>query len=227
MPRMKSRSVFPPHEFQLLLPELGMREALHGSFNEMVAAFMAIIAKNTVQAQRYNWPTTKEGVENFVDSYNAHRCIAAGWLTFVELDSDPSVIPEGGVRRSVFAENAAGIKRVGDGLKLITDWLGSGRKPVAPALAEQRAAICVTCPKNGGGDWKAYFTKPAADQVRYLLGVKHDMDLHTSLDDKLQICVSCDCPLGLKVWAPIDHVRNYTSDDTKARLDARCWVLRE
>ena len=48
---------------------------------------------------------------------------------------------------------ATDIKRAAQGTAVVLDWLGSGGNPVSQELAEQRAAICVACPKNQPGAW--------------------------------------------------------------------------
>lgn len=110
---------------------------------------------------------------------------------------------------------------------MLVDWLGDDQAPVAVEIAERRAAVCADCPKNDGGDWKAYFTVPIAEKIRQQMALRHDLELRTSLDNRLTVCSGCDCPLALKVWAPLDHVLAHTSEETKGRLDERCWVLRE
>ena len=106
------------------------------------------------------------------------------------------------------------------------DWLGSGGKAVDPALAEKRAGICADCPQNGADDWKTYFTQPIADKIRTQLEIKADLQLRTTYDDRLRVCSACDCPLKLKVHTPMEHILAHTSEDTKTRLDPRCWILK-
>ena len=93
-------------------------------------------------------------------------------------------------------------------------------------MADSRAAICATCPRNDGGDFTAYFTKPIADRIRTQLEIRGDLQLRTSHDEKLTVCSACDCPLKLKVWVPIEHIMLHTADDVRAKLDPRCWILK-
>jgi len=178
---------------------------------------------NPAIAVRNGWTDDQREVERYVDESNAQRCLANGWLNFVEISDVPILPPhlEPGQKKT------SGIRSVAEGLKVITEWLGSGKKPVSRDLAEKRAAICATCPSNNGGDWKAYFTQPVANQIRFLLGVKHDLALSTAVDDRLTVCSACDCTLALKIWAPLDIIVAHTSENVWNKFDSRCWLLAE
>lgn len=109
---------------------------------------------------------------------------------------------------------------------MLLDWLGSGGKPAEQSLADSRAAICSTCPRNDGGDFTAFFTKPIADKIRTQLEIRGDLQLRTPHDETLTVCSACDCPLKLKVWVPMEHILAHTSEDTKTKLDPRCWITK-
>ena len=222
MARLKNRDHFIPGEFQILLPEAGMREPVSGSFREVVDFFAKLVLKNPGLAQKNNWPTDRASQENFVDEREAARMIAHGWFDFVEIEAAPfSVNPQ--KKTSLWRSVAGKVS----GSTALTDWLGQGGKPVEKELAEKRASICATCPKNDGGDWKSYFSTPVANQIRGLLGVKHDMELSTSYDAQLTVCSACDCNLQLKVWSPADIIAPHTSEAVWNKLDKRCWLFSE
>lgn len=117
------------------------------------------------------------------------------------------------------------VRSVAAGVGTLLDWLGEGGEPVDLPLAETRAKICKDCPQNQKGDWLAIFTEPVANKIRQQLSIKNEMELKTSVDDDLKVCKACLCPLPLKVFVPMDQILKHTSEETKAKLDARCWIL--
>lgn len=119
------------------------------------------------------------------------------------------------------AENAAA------GVGVVLDWLGDSLEPVALDLAEKRAAVCAGCPQNGRPDFFQKLLGMAASGVKQLIELKNDLELKTSVDDKLKYCGACDCVITLKVHAPMAHIKAHTRDEVKAKLDPRCWMLKE
>ena len=227
MPHLKSRTEHPPYSFRFLQPETGQTQEFVGSFNYVVEQTMMLRQANPFLAERHGWRTDVAGVEADVDAYNTARCIAGGWLSFVVMDdANPAptyVMPPAEKKRA----NVAAVRNVAAGIGVLLDWLGSGAKPVEQSVADSRAAICATCPRNDGGDWTAYFTKPIADKIRTQLEIRGDLQLRTPHDDKLTVCSACSCPLKLKIWTPIEHVLSHTPDNVKTQLDSRCWILHE
>lgn len=127
--------------------------------------------------------------------------------------------------------SAAGVaERAGKtaaGVRLVVDWLGTGLQPVTKELAEKRAAICATCPKNQTGDLWQRLEAVAAENLRRLISIKGDMELATSQDAALKTCVACDCWTPLKVWVPLPHILKNTKESVKEQLDQRCWIRHE
>ena len=113
------------------------------------------------------------------------------------------------------------------GVRLVVDWLGSGLQPVGKELAEKRAVICATCPKNQSGDLWQRMEAVAAENLRRLISIKSDMRLATSQDAALKTCVACDCHLPLKVWTPLKHVLKNTKESVKEQLHEKCWIRNE
>jgi hypothetical protein len=226
MAHLKSRTEHPPYSFQFLQPETGQSSPIVGSFNHVVEQVMMLRQANPFLAERHGWRVDREGVEHEVDAYNTARCIAGGWLNFVVGDdfSPPAplyVMPPPSQKKSAVAQ----VRNVAAGVGVLLDWLGSGAKPVEQSLANSRASICADCPRNDGGDFTAFFTKPIADKIRTQLEIRGDLQLRTPHDDKLTVCSGCDCPLKLKVWTPIEHILAHTSEDTKTKLHPACWIL--
>lgn len=229
MARLKSRTHHPPYGFRFLQPEAGQTQEFEGSFNHVVEQVQMLRQANPFLCERHGWRTDTAAIEMEVEQYNVARCINGGWLDFV-LPDEPGQVPAYTIpepQKKTRVAVADSVKRVSAGVALLVDWLGSGGKPVEPPLASQRATICASCPKNDGGDWKAYFTEPVAEKIRVQLEMKNDLQLRTAHDAHLTVCSACDCPLQLKVHVPLSYVLEHTSADTKTRLDPRCWILAE
>ena len=122
---------------------------------------------------------------------------------------------------------ADAIRRVADGASLLNAWLGEGAPPVSAFLAENRAAVCTTCEYNKPGRWWNKALGATAKVVRATINLKREAKLETPLDDQLGNCTACDCCLVLKVWVPIDTIKEHMNAKTKRRLPPWCWVLIE
>lgn len=123
-----------------------------------------------------------------------------------------------------------GGKALGMDTRGLQDWLGEGGRPVAAELANYRASICAPCRGNQKGDWRRWLTTKGAGVIRGYLGHKHSMALATQWDEKLGICVACKCCMELKVWSPIQHIRDTIERDVEVKLlhtNDKCWVLQE
>lgn len=225
MARLRSLTAHPPYGFQFLQPETGQTTPFSGSFYSVVEQVMTLRTANPFLAERHGWRLDQAGVEHDVEQYNVARMVAGGWTDFIVEDS-PAPPPPAYVQPAQKKSAVASLKRVAAGVAVLVEWLGNGAKPVDQGLADSRAAICADCPKNNGGDFISYFTKPIADKIRTQLEIRGDLQLRTPSDEKLTVCSGCDCPLKLKVWVPIDHVLAHTSADTRTRLDPRCWILK-
>jgi hypothetical protein len=231
--RLKSRTEFPPGEFQLLLPEIGMKASLHGSFREMVIAFLSVVQRNPALAQQLGWPTTQAGAEAFVDERECRRLLAAGFPTFVDLEvpAAPSRWNPSEVKKKWRGAAAAVINGGKAAFAAYASMFGPGGKPVDRALAETRAQVCLACPKNDvAGGLPAYFLESTANGMLSLLGALKDLDVSTSVDDKLGVCKACKCPTRAKVFVPLEViVANMPAPiwPELQREGTPCWILRE
>ena len=228
MARLKSLTAHPPHGFQFIEPAAGMKKPFTGSFSSVVDQVRSLRRANKYLAEKHGWALDKAGIEYDVEQQNVARCIAHGWTDFLQQEfvATPPTY-QGDLKKNLFGNAVGGVKRVAAGIGVLLDWLGSGGKPVDQALAEHRANVCATCPKNSGGDWKSYFTGKVADKIKTQLEIKNDLSLRTSQDEKLTVCSACDCPLQLKVHTPLSHILSHTTDDVKKKLDPRCWITAE
>lgn len=143
-----------------------------------------------------------------------------GWKDYIIGDDVPKTSPRS---NQWWAPSRA----VAAGAATLSDWLGSGGKPVPQELANGRAETCAGCPKNMPGDWTSFFTLPAADLIRRQLAKRTELSVSTPLDDRINVCSACYCPLKLKVHCPIEHIQARMPDAVKNELAPDCWVLRE
>ena len=230
MARLKSKTKFPPQEFCLLLPEIGMKTSLHGSFYEMVKAFGDIVRKNPAIAQRYNWPTDYASQEEFVEQREVKRLLANGWHEFVEFDAqaDPPAASFTSVKKNWNGAAAVVVNRGKAAYAAYKEMYGPGG-PVTRPVAEARAEICVGCPKNDvSSGVSSYFLESTAKGIMALLGALKDLDVRTSMDDKLGVCFACKCPLRAKIWTPIAVVAEHTTEEIWSQLpkdNPKCWIL--
>lgn len=108
------------------------------------------------------------------------------------------------------------------GKQALLDWLGEGGA-VPSKTAEDRAAICVQCPKNVPGSWWDKVIGLAGDMFRVWFQLKDDLHLQTSFDDRLGTCDACGCPLKLKVHSQMPRILEYTEDDEWLAIEAKTW----
>ena len=95
------------------------------------------------------------------------------------------------------------------------DWLSSGGPPVEQALADKRAAICATCPKNAEGSW---YTVAPATLIKETLEARKDLKLETPSDSQLKSCAVCKCLMRLKVWVPLQYITAHTKPEIMAEF---------
>lgn len=231
MARMKDRRRFPPGEWQVLIPEAGMRTPFAGGFNDAVDFLLAFTKKNASMTQKLNLPTDRFSAENWVDSYNAQRMIAHGYTSFVEFDGSPADEAFMAQKKTLLGRRVVGAAgRVRSASAAYWDMFGP-HGPVDPARAEARAAVCVGCPENNQ-DPGAFgrFTQVAANKIMGLLGTLRDLQYSTSHDEKLGVCDACDCPMRSKVFARIEVIAEHMPEDVWGKLpkeNPTCWILRE
>lgn len=217
-----------PNGLRFLQAETGWDSTkMIGKFPSMDTLVRGVITHRNGNAwliQKHGWQTEYQDVLREMRDYNARLCLQHGWSKFISTDEES---PAPAQKKTLFGQqHVVGVRNVVAGVGVLIDWLGSGGMPVDQDVAESRAAICATCPKNDGGDWKKYFTKPIADKIKQQLEIKLDMQLKTAVDDRLTVCSACSCPLRLKVFVPRDYILQHTSDEVSAKLDPRCWILK-
>jgi hypothetical protein len=236
--RLKSRnSPFPPHGFQFFQPQIpkGTYSAMLG-FDIVVNEIIALRKANP----RFGLATDKATVGDELDAFNAKRLESMPGGDAYIIDDTGGPPPKFKARSLPTPQSArgavsAGIKSVGPGLKRLEvgigvwmDWLGRGLAPVDHDLAEKRAAICAVCPLNQKPSTPLqWIYSKAKYPISAFMQIKNDRDIKTSLDAKLFNCQACDCVLALKVHCPLDVILEREKPEHLARLDPRCWILKE
>jgi hypothetical protein len=178
------------------------------------------------------WATDFETVANELELQTCRQlaskgmaeqfCNDGGGFSFRE---GPTPLPQWLGRR--LRENVAAVKQYVSGLKVLMEWIGEGGDPVSQELADSRSEVCAACPMNRPGKLADFFAEEASEQIKRQIAVKADMKLQSKREGELGVCSACLCPLGLKVWAPIEHVKKYLSKETEAKLDGGCWITKE
>lgn len=234
MLRLKDRQRQIPNGYKFRLPELKWTApGNYPSFTVVCDHLQAAINANPFLAQKNQWPSTRAGVEEWVDRYNAELCARMGWDDYVTTETSGSV-PKSQPRylqetlRNLGAAAAKG-KELVAGARTLSEWEDSGEPPVPKAQATARALVCTLCPKNETGDFTRWFTVPAAELIRRKVAKTQQRGLTTPHDESLHICSACWCPLQLKVHVPIAWIGKRLGDAALERMreGRNCWVLAE
>lgn len=231
MPKLKNINAFTPRGPQLLLPEVGMKNAMVGSINELRGEFDKIVRRNPSLAQKYNWPTDPKGQMDFVEQREVARLIAQGWVEFIDFSApgDTWINPTG-VKKNWSGAAAVVVNRGKAAFAAYKNMYGP-KGPVGRDVADGRAEICVLCKKNDvKGGLASYFLESTAKGIMSLLGALKDLEVRTTKDDELGVCLACKCPLRAKIWTPIDVVAEHTDDEIWSQLpreNPKCWILTE
>lgn len=179
---------------------------------------------------QYKLSTDMEKIRNEVDNANALRVLRIpGGDIYVNLQgANPPPIPRRLPQLGGAVEDAKKfVANTAAGASLYLDWFGAGGMPVKKELAEQRAAVCVKCPKMVKGNFFQRWNEMSANQIMKVLGILKDLELSTSHDEQLNICDACDCPMKAKVWSPIDVIVNHLRPEAKEELWEECWMRSE
>lgn len=232
MPRLKDRNRQIPEGHFFYVPETRWRSTPWASFDTIVTEVIQHRLGNPALAAKFNWSTDRATVENEVDSFNANVCLQMNWLNFV-VDAGGAPPPKmkaptASQLNSLLAAGAKA-KQLFAGIKTNAEWLDAGAPSVDKALAESRAQVCVQCPMNGEGDFTTWFTKPAAAAIKKHVEMLQEKKLSTSVDEKLNICTACLCPMKLKVHMPLEIIKNHLSDEVldELRKAPGCWIVKE
>ena len=109
------------------------------------------------------------------------------------------------------------------GTRAIIEWFGSRMDTVPTCEAERRSLVCSTCPLNRHSTWREAFGEYATT----LIGIRHWLrhsGKFTSRDWQLHVCDACNCPMRIKIWCPLDIIKNNMTEETKTKLHSQCWM---
>lgn len=224
---LKSRSTWPPGGWQFLEPATGWRAPAGLTFDQTVNA----IIKHRLANRQHRLSTDYDMVAQQLDDYTCARLKNDPYYCGQAMPQSFTVPLPKRSRRAEGGESVAGgarfLANTSAGIKLWIDWFGEG-KPVEPALAEQRAGICVECPMNDKkGGILERFTVMAGREILAIFSALNDLNLHTSQDEKLKVCKACDCPMKAKVWAPLDIIKKHLPQNAFDELHEKCWIRHE
>lgn len=224
MATLKNRQVQIPGGFRFRIPEINFQTTPYGSFDVVVSEVLKAVTANPKMANLKRWPSDRAGVESWVDTMNAEICRLQGYYDYINTEASLPKPPAPSTLQRL--QSVAGaVRKINSGVKLLLDWEKSGEEPVTNGVAEHRASVCETCPKNGKGDLTRWFTVPASEIIRNQLSRIHDLSLTTSRDGILGVCQVCLCPLRLKVHAPQRLVVEHLTEETRKELPKECWII--
>jgi hypothetical protein len=225
---LKSRSMWPPGGWQFFQPATGWNAPEGLTFEQVVEA----IIRHRMANKQHRLATDVDVVAQQLDDFTCARLKNhPSWCsTQTAPASFMQPLPTRSLRAGAKEGVAGGVKlfqNATTGIKTWIDWFGEG-KPVERTLAEERASICIECPKN---DQKkgvfAWFTGAAVREIKAIFSALNDLDMRTTKDDKLMVCMACDCPLRAKVWAPLHIIKKHLRKEAFDALDENCWIRHE
>jgi len=227
MPRLADRKRLPHGGLRWYEPATNWFPTPHASFDETVRQIVEHRQKNRHLAERHGWSLDPRQVALELDSFNTKVCMEMNWREYIASDNPPEA-PEskhpGGFTASQITGSLSAVKRLAAGAALLMDWEESGLPPVPKELAESRAVVCVTCPKNSKEELSAWFTLPVSSAIKSRLQRLHSLNLTTPYDERLNVCAACLCPLKLKIWTPIELIKKRLKPEVMAELDPQCWI---
>lgn len=218
-----NRHQTPPGGWSFRQPETGWTAPtpIASTFDQTVQLIIAHRKKNVAITAKHKLATNPEAVATELEKYTRKRLglpEAGTPLPFPVSHSESSARAAGAV-----VDSMTGLKRAASGAAVVIDWLKSGGAPVAQELANKRASICVTCPKNVDGAW--YTTAPAT-LIKETLEARKDLKLETPSDAQLKSCDVCLCLMRLKVWTPMEFILNRTKPEVLAEFPSFCWIAK-
>ena len=238
--RLTNRQKQIPNGYQFYDPVLKWRPLKWCSFDVICSGLRSARLANPGVTRANNLPTDPEAIANEVEAYNVAICQQMGYLDYITdaPGGAPQAVPfpppgfprdhrTPPVRRSATLQSA---RNVVAGSEVLVEWVASGAEAVPQEQANHRAETCARCPLNVAGDWTAIFTVPVSNAIRAALSAKGVMKLATPFDDRLGVCMACDCPMALKVWVPFEKFFGKMSQATKDALNREnptCWILEE
>jgi hypothetical protein len=230
MLRIKNKRANIPNGYLYVQRETGfdVSKIMPHTINDFYAVAQAIRQHRMANPQ-FKLSTSMPAIEDELERVNVARIAAIPGAAAVYLMEVGGASPSfhQAPTPTLAAQAVAAATSLSAGAKTILDFEESGESPISNELATKRAEVCVTCPRNETGGLSRFFTIPASELIKKQLERAHEMKLTTTLDNQLNVCSACLCPLKLKVHFPLAFILKHMSEEVKAKLDGRCWILGE
>lgn len=234
MARLNNRNRQIPFGLKFYQPETRFNANNAHSFNGLVDQVVAMRRANPALVAKHGWSVDWNVVADEVDAFNAAICERMGWTEFIT-SAAPTAPPPPSPKFKALSQVdekqlsavARKVKKVWQGVKTLNDWIESNKPAVPPEQSEMRANVCVSCPLNGSGGLEEWFTKPAAAAIKVQFSKLSERKLSTTVDDKLNVCSACLCPLKLKVHTPLEFISPHMSQEVRNALNPACWITAE
>jgi len=241
--RLKNESTtFPPEGLRFEERQLGWKNWINDpttvwSWDGLVGAIYNLRSQNRARFPKLT--LDRAAIRIQISEQNARRIAGmAGAETYLMPSTAPMGVAQSNPTmgqnvnsRTLLAGVGAAVNRVdllARGAATLLDWfIKENGVPVSHELAESRALRCVECPKNNMEGPDAWFTKPAAALIKKKLAARKELNLTTSVDDKLGICEACLCANHLSVHVPLDVKLKHMTPETRSQLWEACWQINE
>ena len=230
MLKLKSITRWPPHGFQTLHPEFGMKTSYSGDYQEVVSFEYKLRSNNRALAERLGLPIDRASCEAWVQDYTARVCVSGGYLDWVDTGSSAAaeVAPPAEKKTSLLGRVVAVARAVKSGIGVWIEMFGPDGKLVETELAEKRAAVCATCPENDvSGNLRDYFITTVVDDIAKAYEMLRNLKFESTQDAKLGVCKKCICPLRCKVHTKLTHINRHMDAEVRAALPPHCWISTE
>jgi len=184
------------------------------------------IRQHRLANSRFGLSTDTGAIGDELDYQNAVRMQgipnAGSYIMTDSAPPPPQMLPAQGL----WLSNAAVASSFATGAKTLSEWWLDGAQPVDFGTSNQRASICIRCPKNSKAPLSAYFTNAAADLIHKAIEYRNSIKLRTDFDDRLGTCEACDCPMKLKVHVPLETILKHMPSEDVSKLDPICWITK-
>ena len=219
MAALKNEQLSIPGGFTYYIPDSKWTPAPFSSIDSITTQLQQHLQGRPDIVAKHGWPLDTASLRQMVVAYQVALCVRNNWSDYILGGAENSV-----PFRTPSLSPIARARAVRAGVETIFQWIKDGSEAVAPELAERRAEICSTCPANKPGGWETWFTVPASNAIRATLERRKQLNLHTSLDDKLFTCGVCLCPLLLKVHLKLDRILAGMPQEQQDALAPQCWI---